>query len=384
MIRHLVEATRLFHDSPVTIVDVGARWGFSPDWQAFGECLKVICFEPDEAECARLNAQATANVSYLPLALGRRAEEATLYQARLDASTGLYKTNMEYFSRLLNRDNAAVVAERRVNVVTLDEALKRHGIASVDFIKLDAEGAELDVLLGGENHVRSDSLVGIISEFRFQEEINGCPVFWRLDAHVREFGFRLYDMQFHHQSRHVLPYEGLQDYRLPTGERFFAYTRHGQIMDGDALYFRDLLIPANRAVQDRMGGVQLLKAAAFFEIYCLNDCAAELITAHRDRIQPYVDCDRLLDLLTPPLRGKKLGYKEYMEAYFHPDGATPPDAIDQPHQPQAPSEDERLSALEIEQLRAELGRVYASTSWRITKPIRKLKEWLGRWRNGRR
>lgn len=317
MTKYLVERTRVFRDYPITIVDVGARGGFNVEWRAFGKALKVICFEPDEAECARLNAEAPPNVIYLPVALGRRNEEAVFYETRLNFSSGLYKTNMDYFSRLLNRDNGEVVGEQRIRVTTLDEALARHGITSVDFIKLDVEGAELDVLIGGERYVRSPALIGILSEFRFQEEINGCPVFWQLEAHARQLGFRLYGMSFYNQSRHVLPYEGLMDYRLPTGERFFAYTQYGQIMDGDALYFRDLLIPANAAVREAASAAQLLKAAAFFEIYYLGDCAGELILAHRDRLAPHVDCDILLDLLTPPLKGVKLGYKQYIQAYFH-------------------------------------------------------------------
>jgi hypothetical protein len=46
MTRYLVETGVLCQD-PVTIVDVGARWGFNAEWQVFGNALRVICFEPD-------------------------------------------------------------------------------------------------------------------------------------------------------------------------------------------------------------------------------------------------------------------------------------------------------------------------------------------------
>jgi hypothetical protein len=92
-------------------------------------------------------------------------------------------------------------------------------------------------------------------------------------------------------------------------------------MDGDALYFRDLLIPVNASARHGVTPTRLLKTAAFFELYCLNDCAAEVILSHRDALAPVVDCDRLLDLLTPSFKGQSLGYKEYMEAFFGPDTA---------------------------------------------------------------
>src|SRR5258706_11827666 len=320
MTRHLVRHTRIFRDDPLVVVDVGARWGFNEEWKVFGDGLNVYCFEPDKAECERLNRRASANVRYLPFALGAETREATLYHTRLSASTGLYKTNWEYFSRLLNRDNAVTEKEEKIHVTTLAEALGSVGVGAIDFLKLDVEGAELDVLRGGAMHVSFPRLIGVLSEFRFHPEINGSPPFWQLDAYLQERGFRIFDMHFTHQSRRDLPYAGLADYRLPSGERFFAYTEHGQIMDGDALYFRDLFIPANGAVRSAATPTQLLKTAALFEVYSLNDCAAELIIAYRDRLTPQMNCDELLDLLTPELGSRKLTYSEYMRAYFADSG----------------------------------------------------------------
>jgi FkbM family methyltransferase len=337
MTRYLVQQTRVFFDDPIVIVDVGARWGYNEEWKVFGDCLRVYCFEPDAQECERLNASATRGVRYLPIALGRQNGKATLFEARLGASTGLYRTNMDFFSRLLNAANGETVAEHKIEVVTLDDAAQRFGIPSIDFLKLDVEGAELDVIVGGEMCVRSASLLGILSEFRFQEEINDGAIFWQLDAHVRQRGFRLFDLQYSHQSRRALPYQGFQDYRLPSGERFYAYTKHGQVMDGDALYFRDFGIPANRDLAAAAQPARILKLAALYEIYSLSDCAAELIVNNRERLEGQVDCDKLLDRLTPPLSGRKLGYRQYIEAYFDPKSANHVESTAAPSDAGAPS-----------------------------------------------
>src|ERR1700741_1852633 len=119
MTHHLVTHTRIFQDDQLVIVDVGARWGFNEEWEAFGEHLRVYCFEPDEEECRRLNSSAPGGVTYLPYALGRAAGNATFYENRVSASSGIYRTNMRYFSRLLNRDNGVVVKESQIRVATL-------------------------------------------------------------------------------------------------------------------------------------------------------------------------------------------------------------------------------------------------------------------------
>ncbi|HWE72304.1 MAG TPA: FkbM family methyltransferase [Stellaceae bacterium] len=314
--RYLVQETTVLRDDPVVIVDLGARGGFNTEWRAFGDHIRIYGFEPDERECARLNAQASPGVVYLPWTVGGRSGTATFYETKLNASSGLYKTDMDYFGRLLNRDNGVTVGEQKVAVRALEEALASHGVASFDFLKLDVEGAELDVLQGAASYLKNPKMLGLLSEIRFQREINGSPGFAALDNFVQTYGLRLYGLDFSQQSRIALPYPGTADYRLPTGERFFAYTTHGQIQDGNALYFRDLLIGPNAEIFAQATPAQLLKLASLFEIYCLNDCAAELIQAGRERLGGLIDCDRLLDLLASGIAGRTIRHADYVAGYF--------------------------------------------------------------------
>lgn len=312
MTQHLVNERRAFAAQPLVIVDVGARGGINPEWAVFGEQLQVYCFEPDEVECKRLTSSAPRQVKYLPYALGRSSGTATLYEAALPASSSLYKTRMEYFGRFVNRDNGMTASERKIAVKTLDEVAAEARISHADFIKLDTEGAELDVLVGGKNILNSGGVLGILSEIRFHQEINQSPPFASLDGFLREQGFRLYDIQANRHSRLALPYPQQADYRLPTGERFFAYTTRGQVQDGDALYFRDLLLSSPRSP------LSVLKLCCLMEIYSLGDCAAELIIANKERLRSVADPERLLDLLATGIRGSMISYQDYMAEYFAP------------------------------------------------------------------
>jgi hypothetical protein len=212
---------------------------------------------------------------------------------------------------------------------------------------------------------------------------------------VQAQGFRLFDLSANPQSRMVMPYPGIMDYFLPDGTRFYAYTVHGQIMDGDALYFRDVLIPANQEIKNKFKPIDFLKLAAFYELYYHNDAAAEVIVNFREQIRQIADCDLLLNLLTPPLKGEKLSYSEYMAKYFDPKTSFALSAVEAPPLPpqggearggdgsvdmefhhRALSEATALSSQREAVLRDELRRVYNSISWRVTKPLRAIKRLL--------
>lgn len=286
----------LFADAPLVLADVGARYGLDPRWAAFGSSLKAYCFEPDAAECERLNAAAQSGVTYIPAALSARAGKATLYRTKFNASDGLYRTNMEFFGRLLNAANAEVVGSDEIDVTTLVEAQGAHSIQNHDFLKLDVEGAEMDVLRGA--HL--GGTMGIYTEFRFHRQINGSPPFSELDQFLTARGFMLYGLWVGRQSRKALPYAGPR-LHATDGRRFYASTYGGQVMDGDALYMRD-------PVKLKMTRNQILRAACVFEIYELNDCAAELLCEKAKELDD-VDVMRCLDLLAGG------SFKTYLENY---------------------------------------------------------------------
>jgi hypothetical protein len=177
-----------------------------------------------------------------------------------------------------------------------------------------------------------------------------------MEQYMQAHGFRLFDLSANRQSRVALPYGATMDHFLPDGRRFYAYTEHGQVMDGDALYFRDLLLPRNEAVTAKLRPVDVLKLAALYELYHHNDAAAELVLHHREVLSPLANCEKLLDLLTPVWKGKRLSYSAYMANYFDPETPAVP-----------------VPLTDAEALRAQLQGVYESTSWRITSPLRKLK-----------
>lgn len=235
-------------ETPLVLVDIGSKGGVDPRWKAI-QNMEVHCFDP----------AGDGHDAYISGQTGKR----TLYHTKLPLSTGFYKTNMAFFGRLLNSKNGEVVREEEVDTLSFEDARKKFNIPPPDFIKLDVEGAELDILRGAN----LSETFGILTEVRFHKEINGCPTFSDIDRFLTSKGFMLYKLWTGSQSRKDKPYPTTPF--LYEGEAFYGATDGGQVMDGDALYLRD-------PMRLKLDHQQLIKILCMLEVWDLMDCAEEI------------------------------------------------------------------------------------------------------------
>jgi FkbM family methyltransferase len=178
---------------PLVVVDAGARWGVAHAWSAFDPGhVEVIGFEPDDAECRRLKLlyRGRSNVRFVPLALGSERGSRQLYVTADPAAASLYQPDEETIRRRPELRSATVTGTVEISLVTLDEWTREAGIPAVDAIKLDVQGAELDVLRGAARTL--ETVRALELEVEFNEIYHGQPLFADIDRFVRASGFVLW------------------------------------------------------------------------------------------------------------------------------------------------------------------------------------------------
>jgi FkbM family methyltransferase len=131
----------------MTVIDIGAHHGYytllmSKSVRGSG---RVLAFEPSPRERkallfhTRLNR--CKNVTVQKWALGGEERDACLYVVQ-GLQTG--------FNSLRPAAISAEMCPVSVHVVRLDDWLAKHNISRVDFMKIDVEGGELEVLKGAQ------------------------------------------------------------------------------------------------------------------------------------------------------------------------------------------------------------------------------------------
>jgi hypothetical protein len=209
--------------------------------------------------------------------------------------------------------------------VGLAEFLRSENVETVDFVKTDTDGGDLEVLLSFEPMIESSGVLGFMVETPFTGSADDAAhTFHNVDRLLKRHGFLLCGISVNRYSRAALP--------APFEHSILAQTVTGQPMWGDLVYLREGAHD-DYARFGELSPAKLLKLACLYELFLLPDCAAEILLAQRELLSPLVDVDRMLDLLTPPFRGRSVSYREYLDAFeqdptqFYPDRrhpATPP------------------------------------------------------------
>lgn len=261
----LPQATLLLRAAAPTVkvVDVGAMHVGKEHQHSklmkAGKAL-VIGFEPVAEACAKLNEAAAGGPQrYLPYAIGDGSEQE-FRETNQPMTSSLYEPNTELLEKFQALAELTTVVKRTpIMTKRLDDI---PDVADTDYLKLDVQGAELDILRGAERTLAS--VVVVHTEVNFVPLYRDQPLFADVDAELRRRGFLLHRI-------HSL-----------AGRAYKPYVQNNNIGEmisqhlwGDAVYIRDFMR------LDTLTPEQLIKLALIVhETYVSYDLAAFVLRAY--------------------------------------------------------------------------------------------------------
>src|SRR5262245_23578662 len=248
----------------IDVVDVGAMW-LGEEAVPYRRLLRpglarVVGFEPVKEECDKLNAMGLAHHRYLPYCIGDGTERDFVITNQ-SMTSSLYEPNERLLKKFQALNELMVPVKReRVRTRRLDDLAE---VGSVDYMKLDVQGAELDVLRGASRLLRGTMVVH--AEVEFVPLYVQQPMFGEVDEFMRSHGFMFHSF---------VSFGGrcFRPFSLGTNAEQFMH----QMLWADAVFVKSFL--------DFRGleAVQLLKMAVILhEVYESYDLAA-LALRHYD------------------------------------------------------------------------------------------------------
>ncbi len=233
-------AKKIIGDQPFNVIDVGAANGLNPHWQPLDGFAHIYAFEPHPESAEKLqykyNKSAYRNLYHIiPVGLSKTGGPAILYM--LNAPTGSSILPVDMDSPLVQKEDTYIfpIKELPIETQSLELAMKANNIDHCDMIKLDVQGAELDIVLGmGEQHL--NNLLSIEMEVGFQSVYKGAPKPYEVDAALAQHGFELYDLNLekHFAKKKGNPYY----YSELLGQSPIFGTINGKLLECDMLFIK--------------------------------------------------------------------------------------------------------------------------------------------------
>lgn len=162
-----------------TVFDVGAFKGITAQWFA-RTADRVFAFDPIPAHVAQI--ERTARV--------RNLHNLRVFQRAMSEERGereFHVTETASHSSLGRVQTSKIVETIKVPVETIDGFAKAEGVDTIDLLKLDVEGYELEALKGAETMIRDGKIAAIL--FEVSTEVlaslgrEAAPVFEFLRSH---------------------------------------------------------------------------------------------------------------------------------------------------------------------------------------------------------
>jgi hypothetical protein len=322
---------------PFKLIDVGCSGGIDRRWRLLEPNLHATGFDANVQECTRLReAERNKHVEYIASFVDIEPTHPFAKQAAGKSFWGRNPWNRLAVaratelkaSRTARASNEALTREnlwRQAQLadpekpIVLSEFITARGITNIDFIKIDVDGADFNILNSLDGLLSKLNVMGLLLEVNwFGTSESTDHTFHNTDRFMKQHGFDLFDVTVRRYSMAALP--GRFVWPFPSDSMGPA----GRPLQGDALYLRDLVSPEFIDLARRMTTEKLWKSALLFDLFDMPDCAAELLIAYADRFGGRVVVRPMLDTLArrqSSSLGRMWDYREHMRRFDEQDRA---------------------------------------------------------------
>lgn len=256
------------------VADVGARYGIHPSWNGYDAPLHYVAFEPDPLEAERLRSLYKRSPHFFyevqekALDKSKAKREFNLLKHRGLSSFLKPDLQSECFKHL-KPGQAEIEQIISIDTERLDTVFSNLNLKP-DFLKVDTEGTEQDVIEGSENFL-TDSVLGVRSSCNFQPCFVGQKLFSQSHDYLLSRGFFLLNLDY---KGYGFPRLGLFRKPDPIENEDFRY---GILVAADAVWVVKPTALKERCESNLHLVVSIFKLAYFCLLNNAPDYAVDIL-----------------------------------------------------------------------------------------------------------
>jgi FkbM family methyltransferase len=215
-------------------VDVGSRGGFE-DLRTLRPALHVYSLDADSA--APSQSKDFASFHHFPLALHSSSGERDLILTTHPSMSSLLEFDASVYARHFGLMPGSAECARgleplrkqKTKTETADEFFRSQKLERIDFLKLDTQGTELEILKGAREYLSAGRIAVVKTEVLFLPVYRDQCTFSDVDRFLKDRGFMFVDCAFYPDAvTGVSSARAIRDVNLHEQTRFTA--------SGDAFY----------------------------------------------------------------------------------------------------------------------------------------------------
>jgi FkbM family methyltransferase len=189
--------------SEISLVDIGASYFLPNTWRIplSSELTHLICIDPNKDNLQYLGKTLQrARVTTIPSAVSASGGAKVLYRTNVDSGSSLYQPReVTPFEMKLNphlQDYLFPLEKIEINTLKLEEILIKEKVTSPILLKIDIQGAELEILESITSLLMSGQIIGIEVESSLLTEpiMQGSSNFSEVSSFLSSCGFELLNL----------------------------------------------------------------------------------------------------------------------------------------------------------------------------------------------
>ena len=174
------------NENTISLVDIGGYKGIQDRWKRVENLIEFHTFEPNSVEADKIRSK-TKSLKIYKSALSSSDGKISLNICKEPGVSSVLEPNFEFLKKFKNVERFEIVKKIEVDAKKLD-SIK---IDKIDFIKIDVQGYNLEVLKGSTEAL--EKAIGIEIECEFKEIYKNQSLFKDVDQYLSKHNFEICD-----------------------------------------------------------------------------------------------------------------------------------------------------------------------------------------------